>query len=74
MRATTKKISGGEYAVVVDGRITALRIVRGEPPRYGCRQEWGIVNEHSDPLTGDQPGKFAALQTIQAILDAATPT
>lgn len=71
MKATTKKISEGEYAVLVDGRPTSLRIVRGAAPKYRCRQEWMIAKGQDDWLTYDQPGKSAALATIQSILDAA---
>lgn len=74
MKASAKKITEGNYAVLVDGQLTKLRIVRGVAPKYRQRQEWSIVRGDNDELTYDQPGKFAALKTIQAILDAATIT
>lgn len=72
MKATTKKITEGEYAVLVDGRPTTLRILRGEPPKFGMRQEWMIAKGEDDCLTYDQTGKASALRTIQSILDAAS--
>lgn len=74
MKITTKKLSAGKYAVLVDGRETRLVIERGDAPRYGHRQEWsiGVVRENGfmDPLADDQNGLHGAVNTIAQILAA----
>lgn len=73
MKLTTKKLTDGRYAVIVDGRETALVIERGEAPKYRQGQEWAIgVMRGGDIryLTYDQRGKALALETVARILEA----
>ena len=66
-----KKITAGEYAVIINGSASSLRVVKCETPKYRERQEWLIVDGEDNYLTYDQTGLDSALGTIRRILSAA---
>jgi hypothetical protein len=75
MKLTTRKLGGGFYRVLVDGLETDIVIEKGEPPKFGLRQDWHIgiwngPNEHPTWLSYDQNGKHGALHTVASILCA----
>lgn len=77
MKLSTKKLDAGKYAVLVNGRETALVIEKGDPPKYRQGQEWciGVAHDgHVHYLVYDQKGKALALETIAKILAAAMST
>lgn len=68
MNLIKKKVSAGCYRVLVDGRPTAILILKSIAPRYGMPQTWDVVDEADpDGLLFDANGLDSAMTRLARI-------
>lgn len=66
MKFTTRKISAGKYALIVDGRESPMTIEKGSPAKYYEVQQWHLCNGDRVHFTGK--GKADLIHTLEDVL------
>jgi len=71
MKLKIKKLAPSRYAMLADGRGTGIYISKGEPPKYGCPQEWDVCLEDArHTYLFSCKGLGLCVEAIQKIVDA----
>lgn len=80
MNITTKKLGDSRYIIVIDGKMTRLRLQKGDAPKFGLRQQWEVRELIPDAgeksglrhiFLFEAPGKAICIAVLERILAAA---